>query len=133
MDIKKALEEAGGDSERAKEMLHQAGLEKAAQKDNRPAAEGLIYSYIHGRGQIGVLLEINCETSFVSKTSELETLAHEIALQIASMGPRNVDELIKQEYIRDTSRTIRELIAEVIAKTGENITVKRFTRYEVGK
>ena len=78
------------------------------------------------------MVEVNCETDFVAKTDEFKNLAHEIAMQIAAMDPKDVEELIKQEYIRDSSKTIDDLIKEVIAKVGENIVIKRFIRFELG-
>lgn len=133
MDTRRALEDVGGDLGKATELLRERGIKAAAKKSERSTVSGIIYSYVHGQGQVGVLLELNCETSFVAKTSAFQSLAHEIALQIASMSPENVDELIDQDHIRDSKKTIQELIKGVIAETGENIGVGRFTRYEVGK
>lgn len=132
MDVKKALADSHNNPEEAKKILAEKGISRAEKRADREAREGLIYSYIHGNGQVGVLIELNCETSFVAKTDEFTHLAHELCLQIASMKPENVEQLTGQEYVRDTKMTISELIQELIAKTGENITVGKFTRYELG-
>lgn len=130
-DCRVALEEAGGDLKRAEEILKKKGIEKAAKKGDRATGQGIVESYVHG-GRIGVLVELLCETDFVARTDEFKTLAHEIALQISSMNPKNSSELLKQEYIRDSSKTIDQLIKETIATLGENITLGKFTRIEVG-
>ncbi len=132
MDAKKALAESNGDYEAAKKIIMDKGLAKAEKRADRETKEGIIYSYIHGNGHVGVLLELNCETSFVAQTDEFKNLAHELALQIASMAPETLDDLLKQAYIRDTSKTVEDLIKELIGKTGENITLRRFKRYELG-
>jgi elongation factor Ts len=143
MDCKRALQDAGGDMEKASEALRQKGLTKHAKLAGRAANQGLIESYIHTGGRIGALVELNCETDFVARTDEFRTLAREIAMQVASMDPRDVgsmdgdgaaDEsaLLDQSYIRDPGKTIRELVREAIGKLGENIQVSRFSRFEVG-
>lgn len=131
MDAKKALEDADGDINQAEKLLRERGIEKAAKKAARAASFGIIYAYIHSESQVGVLLELNCETSFVAKTDAFQNLAHEIALQIASMDPQDVDELMGQDYIRNSKKTIEELVKEIIAETGENVEVGRFCRFEV--
>lgn len=133
MAARKALDEANGNLEKAKEVIFKAGLAKAEKKSDREAKSGFIYSYIHGNQKVGVLLELNCETDFVAKTDEFVKLANEISLQIAGMNPANVEELLEQDYIRDTSMTIQELIKSVIGKLGENITLRRFSRFELGE
>jgi elongation factor Ts len=133
MDAKNALQETGGDIAKAKQFLMEKGMARAEKRSDRETSNGLIYTYVHGEGQIGVLMEINCETSFVAKTDEFRTLAHEIALQIASMSPETPEELVQQPYIRDSKTTIDEMIKAVVAKTGENITVSRFARYQLGQ
>lgn len=131
-DCKEALEEANNDLKKAEEILQKKGFEKAAKKGDRATGSGLVESYVHG-GRIGVLVELQCETDFVARTDEFKTLAHEIALQVSSMNPKNTEELLKQEYIRDASKTIEELIKAAIAKLGENIVLSRFNRIEIGK
>ncbi len=130
MDCKKALEEAGGDLEKAKKILYEKGLIKANQKSERATGAGLLESYIHN-GRVGVLLELRCETDFVARNELFKELAHNLAMQIAAMNPENVEELLKQPSIKDESQTIEDLIKQYIAKTGENIRVERFCRYEL--
>jgi len=132
MDCKKALEETKRDYEKAKKLLALNAQAIAKKKQDRAAKQGLIECYCHG-GKIGVILELNSETDFVARNDEFKNLAHELAMQIASMGPKDVDELMKATYIRDESMTIRDLIEQVISKTGENIQVKRFERFELGE
>lgn len=130
-DVKKALEESEGNYRRAVEWLKARGIEKAEKKANRETSQGIIESYVHGGGKIGVLVKITCETDFVARTSEFKNLAHEIAMQISAMSPGNVEELLKEEYIRDNSMTIDQLIKQAIGKLGENIIVKDFSRLEL--
>ena len=131
-DCRKALEESGEDPQKAKELLQSWGLEKADKKAERKTASGLIYSYIHHGGRVGVILELDCETDFVARTDDFANLCKELALQITSMNPADVDTLITQEYIRDTTQTIGKLIKSTIGKLGENIVIRRFVRYELG-
>ncbi|HMS22943.1 MAG TPA: translation elongation factor Ts [Candidatus Levybacteria bacterium] len=131
-DCREAIEESKGDLKKAEEILQKKGFEKAAKKGDRATNSGLIDSYVHA-GRIGVLVELLCETDFVARTDEFKTLSHEIALQISSMNPKNANELLEQEYIRDSSKTIELLIKEAVAKLGENIILGRFSRIELGK
>jgi len=128
-DCKKALEESGGDLAKAKEILKKWGREVAGKKVNRQTNQGIIASYIHPNKRLGVLLELNCETDFVGRSKDFQDLAHELCLQIAALGEETP--LLEQPWIKDQSKTINDLIKEYIAKLGENITVKRFTRYEI--
>lgn len=132
MDCKKALEDGKGDQKKAEEILKKSGAMKALKKAERNALEGLIEVYVHD-GRVGVLLELNSETDFVARNGEFKQLAHDIAMQIASMNPKNVDELKKQEFIKEPSMTIEELVTSKIAKIGENIQIKRFIRYQLGE
>lgn len=143
MDCKRALADADGDFERAVALLREKGLAQVAKRSGREASEGIIESYIHGGGKIGVLVEVNCETDFVARTEDFRQLAHDIAMQIAAMNPSSVSReepgtnsegtpLLEQPFIREPSRTIEDLIRDVAAKTGENIVVRRFTRFELG-
>jgi|SRR3989344_2117193 len=132
-DCRKALEESNGDFKKAKELLKDWGIDKAAKKTDRTVSAGLVDTYIHAGGRVGSMVEVNCETDFVAKTGEFKTLAHEIAMQVAAMDPKDVEELLKQEYIRDSSKNVGELIKETIAKVGENIQVSRFMRFELGR
>ena len=145
MDCKRALQETGGNLEKAEEALRQKGLTRHLKLAGRAANQGLIESYIHTGGRIGALVELNCETDFVARTDEFRTLAREIAMQVASSpdlrtvgsmdgdGEENETVLLDQGYIRDHSKTIRDLVRETIGKLRENIQVSRFARFEVGK
>ncbi len=147
MDCKRALEDAGGDIEKAEKLLAERGIAMAAKKSDRVTAQGLVESYVHA-GRIGALVEINCETDFVARTDGFKELAHNIAMQVAAQNPAYVSEsdlpegfeglpaeavLLLQPYIRDPSRSIRDLVNETIARTGENIVVRRFARFEIGE
>lgn len=132
MDAKKALQDASGDQAKAAALLQERGLLKAAKKGEREASEGIIHSYIHAGGRIGVLLELNCETDFVARNDEFQSLANEIALHIAAMNPAP-DELPLQPFIKDPNRTVEDVIKGVISTLGENIQVGRFARYAVGE
>ncbi len=149
MDAKRALEEAGGDSAKAKAILREKGIAAAAKRAERETSNGVVESYIHAGGRIGVLVEVNCETDFVANTLEFRELARNIAMQVAAMNPQVVsaddperagiegsDEevcLLSQPFIRDGSKTIANLIQDTIAKTGENVRVRRFVRFELGR
>lgn len=180
MDCKGALEEAGGDLEKAVELLRKRGLAQAAKRAGRVATQGLVDAYIHGGGTLGVLVEVNCETDFVARTEEFRQLVRDLALQIAARDPRYVRRedvppeelerereiaraqltsqlagkppaaveravegklakwleevvLLEQPFIRDESRRVRDRIAEVAARTGENIVVRRFARFKLGE
>ena len=177
MDCKRALTEADGDLEKAVSVLREKGLAAAARKAGRDAREGLVSSYIHTGGRVGVLIEVNCETDFVARTDEFQKLVRDLAVQVAGMAPLYVEEdriptevvearkaelaadesvQKKPEHIRgqivegqlkkwysqvclydqpfrDEERTVRELITEKIATIGENIRVRRFTRYALGE
>ncbi|KPJ56930.1 hypothetical protein AMJ49_03390 [Parcubacteria bacterium DG_74_2] len=127
-ECKKALEKAGGDLKKAKEFLREWGGDFASKRSGRETGEGIIEGYIHPNKRIGVLLEINCESDFVARSTKFQELAHEICLQIAAMGEKD---LLSQLWIRDQNKTIKNLIQEHIAKFGENITIRRFIRYEL--
>jgi elongation factor Ts len=176
MEARKALQDADGDRDKAKLLLEQRGAAKAAGRAGRETSQGLVESYIHAGGQIGVLVEVNSETDFVARTPEFKQLAREIAMQIAATSPQyvSIDEipadeadrmkavfrdeairagrekfadkvadgqfqklakeraLLEQPYIRDDKRTIKQLVHELSAKTGENIVIRRFARFQTG-
>ncbi len=145
MDCRQALTDANGDIEQARLVLREKGIATANKRADRATGQGLIHSYIHG-GRIGVLVDLRCETDFVAKTEPFKELAHDIAMQIASMNPPAVSAddipqdadadavaLLDQEFIRDGSQTIADRINDVIASIGERIEVARFTRYEMGE
>jgi elongation factor Ts len=177
MDCKKALTEADGDLDKATALLRERGLAAAAKKAGRDAREGLVSSYIHTGGRVGVLIEVNCETDFVARTDEFQKLVRDLAVQVAGLAPLYVDqehipaadlkakkaELLQDESVqkkpetirpqivegqlkkwysqvclldqpfRDEERTVGDLITEKISTIGENIRVRRFTRYALGE
>ncbi len=128
-DCKKALEESKGDLAKAKDILKKWGKDLAVKKAGRGTEQGIVASYIHPNKKIGVLLELNCETDFVAKGQDFQNLAHELCLQIAAT--REDIPLLEQPWVKDQAKTIKDLIGDYIAKTGENIIVKSFTRYEI--
>jgi elongation factor Ts len=146
MNCRNALLEAQGDVGKALELLKQQSLFMAKKKAARTAAEGLIEAYVHAGGRIGAMVEVNCETDFVARTSEFRELAHHLAMQVAAMCPQVISEeevpemsevesacLLLQPYIKDVSKTVQDIINETIAKVGENIRVSRFVRFELGE
>ena len=149
MDCRGALVGCAGDIDKALEVLKAKGLLKAQKKAERATGQGLIEAYIHTAGRIAAMVEVNCETDFVARTDEFKGLAHCLAMQVAAMDPKYVAEqdipedkkadvvpaeacLMLQPYIKDPTKLIKDVIAETIAKTGENIKVRRFIRYELG-
>ncbi len=148
LDCKSALEDAGGDFEKAKDILREKGHSAAAKRADRATAEGIVQSYLHHDGRLGSLVEINCESDFVARTDDFRRLVQDIALQVAATNPtyvapddipENTDGdpkelcLLPQPFIRDESVTIQDLVQEAIRKTGENIRVRRFARFELGR
>ncbi len=178
MDCKKALAEANGNMEKAIDHLRKKGLARAAKKSGRTAAQGLVDSYIHTGGKIGVLVEVNCETDFVAKNVEFQAFVKDVAMQIAASNPQYIVReevpaaiieheidilttqakqegkpdkaiekivngrtekfyeeicLMEQPFIRDPKKNIKELLTDLIAKIGENIVIRRFTRYQLGE
>lgn len=130
-ECKKALEISSGDFEKAKEVFKKWGKEVAQKKSERATEIGIIDSYIHPNKKIGAMLELLCETDFVARSDDFRCLAHELCLQIAAMDPEKDDLLLKQNWIKDETKTIKELVGEYIAKLGENIVIKRFVRFEI--
>lgn len=148
LDCKHALEEAGGEFEKAKEVLRQKGHALAAKRAERATAEGVVLSYLHHDGRLGALVEINCESDFVARTEDFQQLAQSIALQVAATNPQFVAPedvpdgaegdpkeicLLLQPFVRDESVSIHDMVNEAIRKTGENIRVRRFARFELGR
>lgn len=131
-DCRQALEDTNGDFAKAKKLLIERGVAKAAKKADRATGSGMVESYVHG-GKVGVLVEVRCETDFVARTDDFKSLAHEIALQIAAMNPKDVKALLESPYIRDAGKTIETLVKETIAKLGENITIGVFKRIVLGE
>jgi len=147
MDCRSALVGCGGDIDKALASLREKGLLKAQKKAERVTSQGLVEAYIHTAGRIGAMVEVNCETDFVARTDEFKQLAHCLAMQVAALAPKYISEeeikegealdpvescLLSQPYIKDPTRTVKDIVVEVIARTGENIKVRRFTRYELG-
>ena len=128
MDAKRALTESAGDPKKALAWLTKHAVVKAANKADRYTGDGAIFSYVHQTGRVAAMVKLGCETDFVAKTSDFQTLGKEIAMQIASMNPANVDELLNQDWIRDPQKTVKQLVQSNIAKTGENIKVVEFGR-----
>lgn len=147
MDSKRALEESNGDFEAAREILRQQGMAAAAKRSDRDTDQGIVEAYIHGEGRIGALVEINCETDFVARTETFRELARNVAMQVAAMAPLalTVEDvpaeapgepedhaLLTQPFIKDSARTINDLLQDAIAQTGENIRINGFSRFELG-
>jgi len=147
MQCRKALIEAKGDIVAALQILKQQSLILAEKKAKRSAVQGLIEAYVHAGGRIGAMVEVNCETDFVARTDEFKELAHHLAMQVAAMTPRFISReevaegsniepqtacLLLQPYIKNPAKSVQEIIAETIAKVGENIKVSRFARFELG-
>lgn len=128
-EIKKALDEAGGDEAKAREALQHYGASVAAKKASRDVREGIVDAYVHTTKKVGVLLELLCETDFVARNEEFQGLAHEIALHIAAVKPTTLEELLAQSYVKDPEITVQELVNRAIGKLGENIQVGQFTLY----
>lgn len=129
--IKRALEEAFGDEKKAKEILRKEGFERAEKKAEREIKAGQVFAYTHHSGKVGAMVALGCETDFVARTDEFQNLGKEIAMQVASMKPKDLNDLLAQEYIREPGKTMADLIKEIVAKTGENIQVISFDRSEI--
>jgi len=147
MDAKRALDEAGGNFDKARQLLRERGIASAAKRSDRETNQGIVESYIHGQGRIGALVELNCETDFVARTEAFRTLARDVAMQVAAMNPAGLrpedvpadaiggqaaNALLTQPFIKDGSKTIEQLVQDVVAQTGENVRVARFARFELG-
>jgi elongation factor Ts len=147
MDCKRALEEADGDFQKAKKILYDQGVLRMEKRADRESSQGLVESYIH-QGRIGAMVEVNSETDFVARNDAFRELARNVAMQVASMNPRylTVEEmpadaieepkdvvLLEMPFIRDQSKTIRDLVNDVAVATKENVRIRRFTRFELGK
>ncbi len=128
MDVKRALQETDGDEKAARKWLQEKAMKTAEKKADRETAEGYIGSYIHTTGKVAGLVALTCETDFVARTPDFQALAREVAMQVASMNPESVEELLKQAYIRDAKKSIGDLVKETAGKLGENIVVKQIIR-----
>lgn len=132
MAAKNALEESKGDLQKAIEIIRAKGLAKAESKSDREVNSGKVYCYTHNGGVAAAMVEVACETDFVANNPEFTELCKEIAMQVCSMNPETVEELMAMAYIRDGSKTMEQLVKELIGKTGENIRVMRFARFKLG-
>ena len=130
-EIKKALEEAGGDEKLAREILQKLGVKLAAKRSARQVKEGIIEAYVHNTRKVGSMVELLCETDFVARNVEFQNLAHELAMHITAMRPGSLDDLLAQPFIKDQDITVGDLINQHIAKLGENIQVGRFEVFEI--
>lgn len=128
---KTALEKANNDIEGAKKVLREMGVEQANKKTNRETKQGSFFSYIHHNKKVLAVLQLLCETDFVANNSDFQALGNDIVRQIASMDPKDIDELMKQDFIKDSSMTVEELLKQAILKIGENIVVAKFERWEM--
>lgn len=131
MEVKHALEEAGGDEGAAKKILLEKALVRAEGKKEREAGDGMVFTYVHQGGKVGVMLDLRCETDFVARTEVFQNLGKELCLQIASMDPKNVEELLAQEYIRDSEKKIADLVGEASGTLGEHVKIERLVRYDI--
>lgn len=130
VECKKALDEAQGDFDRAKDIIFERGIARAEKKSDRATGAGLLETYIHN-GRVSVMLELRCETDFVARNEKFQALAHDIAMHIAAMDPATVEDLYAQQYVKDPSMTIEELVKNLIGTIGENMKVERFARFEI--
>ncbi len=131
MKCKKALEEANGDMDKAKELIKDLSSKAAAKKADRDLSSGVIQSYIHPNNTIGVLINLACETDFVAKNEDFINLANDIAMHIAAMVPESIEDLLDQAFVKDPETTISKLIEEATLKIGERIEITEFTRYSI--
>jgi len=133
MECRTALEEVMGDEKKAQEILKKRGAEIAEKKKERETKQGILEAYTHGGGKVVAVVELLCESDFVARNEEFIALAHELAMQVAAMKPKNPEELLKQEYIRDASKTVGDLVTELVGKIRENIQIGRIARFELGE
>lgn len=134
MDAKRALEESNGDMKKAKVWIEQKGLARAEKKaEEREAGMGIIFAYVHHNNLSGAMVELACETDFVARTDEFKQLAKDLAMQVTANNPENLEGFLAEEFIKDPSKKIEEVVKGVSGKVGEKIELKRFVRYEVGK
>lgn len=132
-EVRKALEEAGGDRAKAQEILKARSVDIAAKKADRNLGSGCVASYIHSNGLSGTLVEVSCETDFVAKNEEFKTLARDIAMHIAAMNPADTTELLGQPFIKNPEMTIKDMVNGAIQKFGERTEIRRFARFSVSE
>lgn len=131
MEVKKALTEAKGNEKKAQEILKKKGMEKMKKRAGKKTGEGQVYGYVHAGGRVGAMVKVKCETDFVAKGDDFLKLCKELAMQTASMKPKNVKELLKQTYIRDSKKKVEDLIKEITLKVKENVVVEEIVRIEL--
>jgi len=132
MEVKRALDEAEGDEKKAEKILSDRAVMVAEKKAERQTSQGLIDAYVH-LGKIGVLVEVSCETDFVARNDEFKKFVHELALHVAASEADTVEKLLKENYFRDETMAVEKLLHNTIAKTGENIKIKRFVKFVLGE
>ncbi|MFH1280705.1 MAG: elongation factor Ts [Candidatus Beckwithbacteria bacterium] len=130
MEVKKALTQAKGDVRKAKELLKKSGLEKLAKRGNKETGEGKVYAYVHAGGAVGALVKVLCETDFVANSDGFVNLCKELAMQVASMKPKNVKELLAQKYIRNPKKSIKDLVEEAGITFKEKVVIGDIARLE---
>jgi len=133
LDCKKALEETKGNFEAAKEVVRKKGLDRADKKADRETNEVYIASYVHSTNKVAVLVEILCETDFVARNEEFQRMAKDVAMHVTAMNSKSVEELLKEPFVKDPSKTIEELVKGISGKTGEKLLVNKLVRFEVGQ
>jgi len=131
MEIKAALEEAQGDEKKAKEILKEKGYKKAEKRAEKETHQGRVATYTHATGKIGVMVELLCETDFVAKNEEFVALTKDLCLQVAAMNPESPEELLKQDFIKDSSLKVSDLVTALVSKFGENIRLGKIARFEI--
>lgn len=129
LEVKTALEDAGGNVDEARKTLMSKVSAKAAKKEGRTASDGLVYSYIHGNGKMGSMILMACETDFVAKTDDFQKLCKEVAMQVVAGDYTSVENLLSDEYMRESNKTVKDIIEETIAKLGEKIELREFVKY----
>lgn len=131
--VKEVLELTKGNEAKAESILKEEGFKKVAKRAERETAQGKVFVYAHHSGKVASMVELLCETDFVARNELFESLGKDLAMQVASMDPKDADELTGQEFIKDPSKKIADLVKEVIAKTGENIRIGRLSRTSIGE
>ena len=133
MDCQKALTEAKGKYAKALEIVKAKGMARAEKKQARETKIGYIAQYVHANNQVAALVEVLCETDFVARNNEFQIMAKDVAMQVVAMNPKDTTELLKQEFIKDASLTVEELVKIMSGKVGEKLTINRFSRMQVGE
>lgn len=133
MDCKQALTQAKGVYAKAKEFVIERGMAKAEKKADRQVKEGTIAQYVHSTGKTGALVELLCETDFVARNNEFLSLSHDLAMQVVAMNPNSLEDLMKQDFIKDPSMTVEKAVKQLSGKIGEKLALTRFVRFQLGE